>query len=61
MPEAYELLLSDALHGDSTFFVPWKEVELSWKWAEPILDAFEINLPLIYIRQVPWVQKHLNN
>ncbi|MGE8081151.1 glucose-6-phosphate dehydrogenase [Peribacillus loiseleuriae] len=47
MPEAYELLLSDALHGDSTFFVQWKEVELSWKWAEPILEAFEENnLPL---------------
>ncbi|WP_028390339.1 glucose-6-phosphate dehydrogenase [Bacillus cihuensis] len=47
MPEAYELLLSDALQGDSTFFVQWKEVELSWQWAEPILEAFEQNdLPL---------------
>ncbi|PLR80224.1 glucose-6-phosphate dehydrogenase [Bacillus sp. V33-4] len=41
MPEAYELLLSDALRGDSTFFVQWKEVELSWKWVQPILDAFD--------------------
>lgn len=47
VPEAYELLLFDALNGDSTFFVQWKEVELSWKWVQPILDAFEKNtLPL---------------
>lgn len=47
VPEAYELLLFDALNGDSTFFVQWKEVELSWKWVQPILDAFEQNaLPL---------------
>jgi glucose-6-phosphate 1-dehydrogenase len=47
VPEAYELLLFDALNGDSTFFVQWKEVELSWKWVQPILEAFEQNnLPL---------------
>ena len=39
--EAYELLLSDALRGDSTYFAHWKEVELSWNWAEPILEEFE--------------------
>ena len=43
-PEAYELLLSDALRGDSTFFVPFNEVELSWKWVQPILEAFEENI-----------------
>lgn len=43
VPEAYELLLSDALKGDATFFVPYKEVELSWKWVQPILNAFEKN------------------
>jgi glucose-6-phosphate 1-dehydrogenase len=40
MPEAYELLIEDALQGDSTFFAHWKEVELSWKWVQPILEAF---------------------
>lgn len=44
VPEAYELLLFDALMGDSTFFAHWKEVELSWKWVQPILEAFEENL-----------------
>ncbi|MBE3569576.1 MAG: glucose-6-phosphate dehydrogenase [Bacillales bacterium] len=43
VPEAYELLLFDALLGDSTFFAHWKEVELSWKWVQPILEAFEEN------------------
>ena len=47
VPEAYELLIFDALRGDSTFFAHWKEVELSWKWVQPILEAFdENNLPL---------------
>lgn len=43
VPEAYELLLLDALVGDSTFFAHWNEVELSWKWVEPILEAFKEN------------------
>jgi glucose-6-phosphate 1-dehydrogenase len=41
VPEAYELLLFDALCGDATFFAHWNEVELSWKWVEPILEAFK--------------------
>ncbi|GED15994.1 Glucose-6-phosphate dehydrogenase, C-terminal domain [Aneurinibacillus migulanus] len=47
IPEAYELLIFDALRGNSTFFSRWKEVELPWKWVQPILEAFEENiLPL---------------
>ena len=46
-PEAYELLLFDAIRGNATFFANWKEVELSWKWIQPILEAFQENtLPL---------------
>ncbi|WP_066253092.1 glucose-6-phosphate dehydrogenase [Neobacillus drentensis] len=44
VPEAYERLIYDAINGDSTFFAHWKEVELSWEWVQPILDAFEENL-----------------
>ncbi|GAB2700666.1 glucose-6-phosphate dehydrogenase [Paenibacillus thermoaerophilus] len=44
MPEAYELLLSDAMRGDATFFAKWEEVELAWLWIQPVLDAFEENL-----------------
>lgn len=43
-PEAYELLIHDALRGDSKFFAHWKEVELSWQWVQPILEAFEENI-----------------
>ncbi|WP_342042145.1 glucose-6-phosphate dehydrogenase [Bacillus sp. OTU2372] len=47
IPEAYERLIYDAVIGDSTFFAHWKEVELSWEWVQPILNAFEENrLPL---------------
>lgn len=42
-PEAYELLLADALNGDATFFANWKEVEISWQWIQPILEAFQEN------------------
>ncbi|BFH63073.1 glucose-6-phosphate dehydrogenase [Paenibacillus azoreducens] len=38
--EAYETLIHDALNGDSTFFVHWDEVDLSWQWVQPILEAF---------------------
>ena len=44
VPEAYELLIHDALRGDSTFFAHWKEVELSWEYVQPILDAFKEQL-----------------
>lgn len=44
VPEAYELLIFDALRGDSTFFAHWNEVKLSWKWVQPILETFEENI-----------------
>ncbi len=44
IPEAYERLIYDAICGDSTFFAHWREVELSWEWVQPILEAFEENL-----------------
>jgi glucose-6-phosphate 1-dehydrogenase len=44
VPEAYERLIYDAINGDSSFFAHWKEVELSWEWVQPILDAFKENL-----------------
>ncbi len=47
LPEAYENLIYDAFRGDPTFFAHWDEVELSWKWVQPILEAFKNNeLPL---------------
>ncbi len=48
IPEAYERLIYDAFRGDSTFFAHWKEVELSWEWVQPILEAFTENLIPLY-------------
>ncbi|MBT2581205.1 glucose-6-phosphate dehydrogenase [Planococcus sp. ISL-109] len=48
-PEAYELLLHDALRGNSTFFADWKEVELSWMWTQPLLEAFQEDLLPLYL------------
>ena len=48
IPEAYERLIYDAIHGNSTFFAHWKEVELSWEWVQPILEAFKENLIPLY-------------
>jgi glucose-6-phosphate 1-dehydrogenase len=48
-PEAYENLIGDALNGDPTFFAHWDEVELSWQWVQPILDAFEENLAPLHM------------
>ena len=48
VPEAYERLIYDAIRGDSTFFAHWKEVELSWEWVQPILEAFKENLIPLY-------------
>lgn len=46
-PEAYELLLFDAIRGNATFFANWEELELSWLWVQPLLEAFQENtLPL---------------
>jgi glucose-6-phosphate 1-dehydrogenase len=42
-PEAYERLLYDAMHGDSTFFTRWDEVSLAWKFVDAISAAWESN------------------
>ena len=60
IPEAYERLIYDAIRGDSTFFAHWKEVELSWEWVQPILEAFKENLiPLYRYQQDPMVLRQL--
>lgn len=46
--EAYENLILDAFLGDGKFFAHWDEVELSWQWVKPILEAYEDNtVPLL--------------
>jgi glucose-6-phosphate 1-dehydrogenase len=43
IPEAYERLLLDALLGDSTLYARADEVEASWRFITPILEAWKDN------------------
>ncbi|NQX58020.1 glucose-6-phosphate dehydrogenase [Paenibacillus qinlingensis] len=47
--DAYEKLIHDALIGDKTYFAHWDEVELSWEWVQPIIDAYQENLLPLHI------------
>ncbi|WP_101844875.1 glucose-6-phosphate dehydrogenase [Halobacillus sp. Marseille-P3879] len=49
LPEAYELLLLDAMQGDQTYFAHWDEVEMSWEWVQPILDDYEQDAAPLYL------------
>lgn len=39
-PEAYEVLINDCLNGNSTNFVHWDEVALSWQYVDIISNAW---------------------
>jgi len=45
-PEAYERLLMDAIHGDSTLFARRDEVEAAWEHVTSVLDTWRENPPL---------------
>ncbi|KEO83016.1 glucose-6-phosphate dehydrogenase [Tumebacillus flagellatus] len=60
-PEAYERLINDAIHGDSTFFTRWDEVSLAWKFVDPIRRAWDKNLvPLHEYQAGTWGPKAVN-
>ncbi len=48
LPEAYERLLLDTLHGDSTLFTRSDEVEAEWRVVQPILDNLDELRPYSY-------------
>ena len=41
LPEAYERLLLDAIHGDPSLFARSDEIEMSWSLLDPIINEFE--------------------
>ncbi|MFC1781919.1 glucose-6-phosphate dehydrogenase, partial [Planctomycetota bacterium] len=41
IPEAYQRLLLDCMHGDQTLFTRQDAVEQSWKLLTPVLEAWE--------------------
>jgi len=48
LPEAYERLLLDTLHGDSTLFTRSDEVEAEWRVVQPILENLDKLKPYSY-------------
>jgi len=48
LPEAYERLLLDTLHGDSTLFTRSDEVEAEWRVVQPILENLDQLKPYAY-------------
>ncbi|OAS14823.1 glucose-6-phosphate dehydrogenase [Paenibacillus oryzisoli] len=47
--DAYETLIHDALLGNKAYFAHWNEVELSWEWVQPIMDAYQENLIPLHV------------
>ena len=47
-PEAYERLLLDAISGESPLFPAQREVELSWKILDPVLEFWADRKPEPY-------------
>lgn len=56
IPEAYERLLVDALHGDASLFIRSDEIETAWAIVDPIIKAWEANNgpPLVQYRRNSW-------
>ncbi|MDO9154432.1 MAG: glucose-6-phosphate dehydrogenase [Paludibacter sp.] len=54
--EAYERLLLDAMIGDSTLFARADAVKASWKFVDPILEAWKNNpeIPLYFYESGTW-------
>lgn len=50
IPEAYELLLEDALKGDASLFIRSDHIEEAWRIVEPLLNWHEIRAPYQYDR-----------
>ena len=45
VPEAYERLLLDAMHGDASLFVRSDAIELAWRLIDPLTRAWEEGSP----------------
>ena len=43
-PDAYERLILDVIRDNPTLFMRLDEVEVAWKWADKIIEAWERNL-----------------
>jgi glucose-6-phosphate 1-dehydrogenase len=53
-PEAYERLLLDAIHGDTTLYARGDWVEEAWKLLEPVLTAWKSAPPAASYEAGTW-------
>jgi glucose-6-phosphate 1-dehydrogenase len=56
IPEAYERLLLDCMVGDSTLYARADAVKSSWKFVDPIIQAWKVNpeIPLYFYECNTW-------
>jgi len=56
IPEAYERLILDAMAGDATLYARADAVRASWKFVDPILNAWENNpdIPVYFYECNSW-------
>jgi glucose-6-phosphate 1-dehydrogenase len=57
LPDAYERLLLDALHGDASLFTRSDEIEMAWQLIDPVVQGWEENpaaLPLVTYEPGSW-------
>nr|MBP6355978.1 glucose-6-phosphate dehydrogenase [Paludibacter sp.] len=61
--EAYERLLLDSMTGDSTLYARADAVKASWKFVDPILQAWKNNpdIPLYFYESGTWGPVESNN
>lgn len=63
IPEAYERLLLDCMTGDSTLYARSDAVRASWKFVDPILNAWKENpkIPLYFYESNTWGPKEADD
>lgn len=56
LPDAYERLILDALHGDASLFTRSDEIELAWSLIDPILAGWQTRYapPLAFYESGTW-------
>jgi glucose-6-phosphate 1-dehydrogenase len=62
IPEAYERLILDCMTGDSTLYARADAVKASWKFVDPILQAWESdeNIPVYFYNCGSWGPEEAN-
>ncbi|HPL62523.1 MAG TPA: glucose-6-phosphate dehydrogenase [Syntrophales bacterium] len=55
LPDAYERLLVDAIHGDASLFARGDEIELSWQILDPLISDIEVKkIPVLSYEKESW-------